>query len=397
MSIETKTQRLRLAIRGKPYWMKLQGGISLGYRRLAEAAGTWSVRIADGKGGGPTKRIAAADDYDPADGKATMSYTQARDAALRFQRGEGEAKAIALTVQDAVKAYQDEAETRRGDPSNASRLLHNLPPAMLKRPVATLTSDELKAWRKALAKRLQPSTVNRVMTVLKAVLNQADEPSAKLDPTVWKKGLKALPDAQRPNNVVLPEETVIALVHAARARCPAFGLLVEVLAQTGMRYSQIANCEVRDLRPNRLMVPSSFKGKDSKERVLIPVPLSEDLIARLRLVAADRPATARLLQKPGSDRWGAGEQRYPFGQIAEAIGEDPKRVKSLALRHTHITRQLMHSHPVQLVAKLHDTSAQMIEKHYAAEIASQADDLVLGSMLQIDRPQDNVVPLRSRS
>jgi len=50
---------------------------------------------------------------------------------------------------------------------------------------------------------------------------------------------------------------------------------------------------------------------------------------------------------------------------------------------------------VQLVAKLHDTSASQIEKHYAATIASHTDELVRGAMLEVDRlTQDVVMPLR---
>jgi len=76
-----------------------------------------------------------------------------------------------------------------------------------------------------------------------------------------------------------------------------------------------------------------------------------------------------------------------------AIGEDPETVSSYALRHTHITAQLLAGLPVQLVAKLHDTSASQIEKHYAATIASHTDELVRASMIEMDRPAAEVVPI----
>src|SRR5262245_26751974 len=142
MSIKTKTERLKLAIRNKPYWHKLHGGISLGYRRTA-ATGTWSVRIADGRGGGPIKRLAAADDHAEADGKNIMSFGEASEAALRFSRGEGEAPAVITTLEEAVKAYEEDLETRNGGRSNAARLKLHLSPAMLKRPVAMITPEEL--------------------------------------------------------------------------------------------------------------------------------------------------------------------------------------------------------------------------------------------------------------
>src|SRR5256885_13499311 len=89
INLETKTARQRLEPRWKPYWLRLSGGISLGYRR-SQGAGSWSVRIADGARGNSIKRIATADDTERADGKIVMSFAQARDAALRLGRGDTE-------------------------------------------------------------------------------------------------------------------------------------------------------------------------------------------------------------------------------------------------------------------------------------------------------------------
>ena len=62
--IETRTNRLKLPPRRKPYsFVTISPGIALGYRRNA-AAGTWVVRAADGKGGNWTKRVALADDFE---------------------------------------------------------------------------------------------------------------------------------------------------------------------------------------------------------------------------------------------------------------------------------------------------------------------------------------------
>ena len=47
--LETRTARLKLARRQKPYWIAVAPGISLGYRRNV-TVGSWSVRCADGAG-----------------------------------------------------------------------------------------------------------------------------------------------------------------------------------------------------------------------------------------------------------------------------------------------------------------------------------------------------------
>ena len=72
--------------------------------------------------------------------------------------------------------------------------------------------------------------------------------------------MAALPEATTARNVVLPEATIRLLVRAAREQSAEFGLLVETLALTGARVSQLARCQIRDLVGERLMIPSSAKG-----------------------------------------------------------------------------------------------------------------------------------------
>src|SRR5690349_11474124 len=131
-NLETKTARQRLEVRWKPYWHRLSGGISLGYRRSI-GPGSWSVRVADGKRGNSIKRIATADDAEPADGKAIMSFSQAREAALRLGRGETEeVRQAVVTLADAIEAYKGDLKARGASLDNESRLRFNITPAMLK-------------------------------------------------------------------------------------------------------------------------------------------------------------------------------------------------------------------------------------------------------------------------
>jgi|KBSMisStandDraft_5_1062788.scaffolds.fasta_scaffold00074_10 hypothetical protein len=377
MAIETKTARMRLAVRGKPYWQPLSGGVSLGYRRI-EGAGTWSVRLADGKGGNAIKRIAAADDERRADGRDTMTFAQAREAALQLGRGDDDGPKV-LTLDDVVRAYEANLKARGGDKGNATRLRLNLTDAMLKRPVALLGAGELSVWRDGLVERgLAASGVNRLAVILKAVLNLAADADPRLSRHPWKVGLSALPGARVANNVVLSDDVVARLVQAARG--DDFGLVVEVLAVTGARISQVAKCQVKDLMGDRLLIPASKKGRNKKlVPVIVPIPVG--LANRLRVVSAGKAQSEPLI--PGNG-WRTGHHTWKFRRIVEAIGEDG--ITSYALRHTHITSQLLNGLPVQLVAKLHDTSASQIERHYAAAIATGTDDIVRASMKSFDEP-----------
>jgi integrase len=395
-AIETKTARGKLPVSKVPVFERLGQGVSIGYRRNAGGAGVWIVRLADGKRGKIEKRIALADDASPANGRSVMSYQQAAEAARRLGRGETEEvnPTAVVTLGDSIEAYKADLIARGAGVDNVTRLMFNLTPTMLKRPVALLDLSELRKWRDAAVRRMTPASVNRLVTILKAVLNLAAARDEQLRTRPWEIGLAALPEATAARNVVLPEATVRRLVHAAREQSTEFGLLVETLALTGVRVSQLARCQVRDLVGGRLMIPSSAKGQN-KRASRVPVPIPAALADRLRVAAAERKAADLLFVKPSGDGWHKSDHSRPFARAVAAIGEDTDAVSSYALRHSHITAQLLAGLPVQLVAKLHDTSATQIEKHYAATIASHADELVRGAMMELDPPsQDVVLPLR---
>lgn len=387
-AIETKTARGKLPVSKVPVFERLGQGVSIGYRRNTGGAGVWIVRLADGKRGKIEKRIALADDALPANGRGIMNYQQAAEAARRLGRGEAEEAnpAAIVTLDDAIEAYKADLVARGAGVDNVTRLMFNLTPALLKRPVALLEVTELRKWRDAAVKRMVPASVNRLVTILKAVLNLAAARDEQLRTRAWEIGLVALPEATAARNVVLREATVRQLVHAAREQSAEFGLLVETLALTGARVSQLARCQAGDLVGERLMIPSSAKGQN-KRASRVPVPIPVALADRLRVAAAERKAADPLFVKPSGDSWHKSDHARPFARAVAAIGENTATVSSYALRHSHITAQLLAGLPVQLVAKLHDTSATQIEKHYAAMIASHTDELVRGTMMELDEVQ----------
>jgi hypothetical protein len=84
--LATRSARLKLAPKGKPYWERINEGLSIGYRRNATGSGSWSMRAADGRGSSWIKVIAPADDYENTPGALTFgkrsvapsSFTRAR-------------------------------------------------------------------------------------------------------------------------------------------------------------------------------------------------------------------------------------------------------------------------------------------------------------------------------
>src|SRR5262249_57962860 len=79
--LETRTARLKLKVRKKPYdFTSISAGIQLGYRRC-KGAGRWGVQVADGHGSYWTKRVAYADDHEDADDEHILTWGQAQDKA----------------------------------------------------------------------------------------------------------------------------------------------------------------------------------------------------------------------------------------------------------------------------------------------------------------------------
>jgi len=406
--LETATARRRLDVRKKPYWTAISPGIHLGYRRNA-GSGTWSVRVAD-SGAEWVKRIALADDLEPASPPAVLNYWSAIDAAralARRQPGEAIDESRPLTVSEALTLYEKDLISRGGSPYNSKHARLHLPASILSKPVVMLGATELTKWRDSLlAKGLAPSTVNRTKTGLRAALELA----AKHDPRIgnqraWKVGLAALPDSHRARNIILDDATARRVVAAAYEHDRALGLMTETAAVTGARLSQMARLEVGDLQADRaeprLLMPCSAKGRmRNKRHERRPVPITQSLAAVLKQEAKGRPADAPLLLRSNGERWGHGRSRHhrnDFRAVVEAAGLDPDEVTLSALRHSSIVRQLVANTPIRIVATLHDTSVKMIERTYSRYIAEHTDALARKALLQIEPPPSGkVVPLAGR-
>ena len=316
-SLESRSARLKLAVRFKPYsGPTLARGIKLPYRRN-KSNGTWVLKASDGHGKYWTKAFAVADDYEDSDGKTVLSFYEAQDVAKQLARG-GDAMpsdAKPITVAGALADYERDLEGRRGSIYNARMPRKHLTSVLLAKPVALLSATELKKWRDSL-----------IGGELERRLDQPDAevPARGVEPRragmireiqnrdAWTTGLETLPDADTARNVILKDKQVTAFVRAAYAHDAALGLYVDVLAVTGARPSQAARLVVADLvadaKAPRLMMPKSGKG-GSKNRVArkaqrFPVPITSALAAKLKAAAKGRPADAPLLLQTSGEAWG---------------------------------------------------------------------------------------------
>jgi integrase len=167
-------------------------------------------------------------------------------------------------------------------------------------------------------------------------------------------------------------------------------LVLEGLATTGARVSQLARVEVGDLQDGpadpRIMMPTSRKGNGKKTILRRPVPISADYAKRLRETAQGKAADAPLFVKPSGAPWSKSDHYRLFARVLKAEGvavDDGAIITITALRHTSIVRQLVANVPVHVVAALRDTSVAMIERTDSRHIADHTDAMARAAMFRV--------------
>jgi hypothetical protein len=402
LNLQTPTSRARLAPRDKPYAIRLLPGVWLAYRSAQSGTGSWITIAADGKGGRWQKAFGHADDKQPADGIAVFTYEQAANKARALARGDANAASDRpVSIAESITAYEADLLGRGRNAYNAQLVRFHLPQHLAAQPLSQITSKQLRGWRDGLIKAgMLPATVNRTLKPAHAAFNLA----AKLDARVaanaqaWKTGLEMLPGTVKAREAVLPDKPVLAVVAASYNISEKFGLYVQAHAELGSRSSQIARCTVGDLGRDKLHVPASYKGRGGGRGGSTPIPITPALATRLRQATAGRPAHAPLFTRTDGTAWQpkVADHRRLFEEAARAAGL-PKGTTIYALRHSSIVRALRQNVPIKIVADWHDTSTEIIERHYAKFITHHADDLIRAALLDTSPPSssDNIVTLRS--
>jgi integrase len=399
--LDSREARSKLKPRPMPYNAAIGKRDAIAYRRLKGKDGTfhWRRYVGDQN---PERDyewtyLGDADDLSPADGNRILDFWQAQDKAreLIAERAKTapDADGKIITVAVALDRYKVDLEVRGADVDNVARVRIHLKGALAERPIALLTVDELKRWRDGLRKVMAPASVNRVCNALRASLNlAADNAKGSVNRGPWEIGLKAIPDSMESRNVVLPESHIRRLILEAPKESEEFGLFVEVAAVTGARPSQIARLLVRDLKGDKLEMPSSKKGRGTKKILRREVPIPAALAGRLRAATRSKQQDAVLLTKPSGQAWSRSDHSRLFTRTVRRANLDPNEVTIYALRHSSITRQLTAAVPIRIVAALHDTSVGMIERTYSQGIDRHVDQIVRGTLLDVGKkPADRKV------
>jgi integrase len=375
---KTRTARLRLAVRPKPYFRGLGGNKSLGYTRRDAGPGAWFVR--EWNAGRYQMRIlGVADDLGRADGKDVLTFDQALRAATAPTlpvRAGGR-----LAVRGAIEAYITALAGRSVHATEArQRAEKHILPKLGNVRVDRLSKSQIEHWLAGLvrddrddpdARRRSQDSANRILTVLKAALNlaYADESNDITSDAAWRR-VKAFRDVAGSREDHFDAVQIRQLIAKAATLDKAFANLLEAGYLTGARYGELAALEVRDFDAARAVLMIR-QGKTGAR----PITLTGEAVAFFRKLTNKRPPAAILLPRLDGDRWGKSEQARPFKRAA-ALAELPASASFYSLRHSHISRAIEAGMPLSLVAENCGTSLTMIQRNYAKVLASTRRELI---------------------
>jgi integrase len=435
---------------------RLDAEAHLCYRK-GKRSGVWFVRWRNRHDGANYKQasIGIANDINEKPTEGTLTFAQAEKQARDYvtqSRTEAAAQAAgpAPTVQTAVEAYIRERNAR--DSRRAGREIRSDAGHRLRRYVLgqeergrqeaieaaslaaiylhALKEDDLFGWREDLPEELKATTKQRLINDLKAALNAAwprlSAEQKKLNPTflsIVKDGFKAerIDDDDEASvardNQILTDAQVGTLLRATGEIDAEQGYegdlyrIVVCLAATGARFAQARRMRVSDAqrKERRLMMPGSYKGRGGNGGS-VPVPVGQDVIEALLPAIVGRPNEAPLFERWSYDQeagsiawkksergpWKTAELTRPWQAIRERAGLP--EVIPYALRHSSIVRGLRKGLPIQHVAKSHNTSTTMIERHYAKYIATALEDLARAAVVPlVPQHGGNVVTIAGRA
>jgi integrase len=377
--LETRSNRLRLPVARKPAFVRVAPGISLGYRRN-QAAGTWVVRVADGRGGSWTKTIGFADDHDEADGHRFLDFWQAQERAKTVARREsGAPGAQPLPVHSTAETYLDwlTAKNRHTAADTRGRLNRHFLPKFGDRLIASLTKTMLDRWLASMVPssgdpdqaRRSKDSANRVLTMVKALLNHAmRDPSNRLsDDSAWRL-VKPFQGVSKARDTRYTDEEVQRLIDGAADA--AVRNLIMGAYLTGARYGELAEARISHFDPRTKTLRVNV-GKTGSRTIILQTSAAEFFS---RLTERRGPDEFLFVRSDGR-RWKKSDQTRPVKDALKRAGLAPDG-SLYALRHTYVSHAIEGGVPLNVIADNCGTSVRMIEKTYAKILAEKRRDFI---------------------
>jgi integrase len=369
--LETRANRLKLSITSKPVYVKIGPSLSLGYRRN-RTAGSWVLRIADGKGGMKTQNIGHADDYDEPNGQTVLTFYEAQDKARKFATQPTIMKP--LTVQEAADNYLVVLETKNSRTAYDTklRLKKHFLPQFGNKLVSSLTKTDLENWRSGLVdkdnERASKDTANRVLSMVKALLNHAlqDQSHGIKDDSAWR-FVKSFKSVGQPRSIRYTNDEISRLIACAPDK--ATGVLIKGAFLTGCRYGEMIAAKVADVDCG---AGNWYVSGKTGSRTVI---LHRAAVEFFRELIANRAGGEYLFTMASGQPWKASDQTRRFKAALKAAGL-PEDGSVYTLRHSYISRAIEAGIGPTIVAENCGTSVRLLEKTYSHLFAEKKREFI---------------------
>ena len=386
--LDTRTARLKLTARHDPYWISVGPGLSLGYRRGAQA-GAWYCRRYLGSRRYEYNHLGHADDFSNANGETILTYYQAcervREFATRREQQQGIGVTEEITVGRAAEHYLTWFRAHRKGIETAERIICAfILPAFGDKKVAELKKRTISDWHDSIAmtparkrtalggqqahrpapqtedqRRARRATANRILSVLKALLNKAADDGLIQPRGPW---IDVKPFR-------LADQPVVRFLSASEAgrllsACPDdLRALVRGALLTGCRYSELGATLVRDVTIGdsaaRVFVRESKSGKPRF------VPLSSEGRDFFAERVQGKPGTDTVFKRREGRPWGRNHAVRPLAQACETANIVPA-ITFHDLRHTYASLLAQAGADILTISKLlGHADTRITARHYA--------------------------------
>jgi integrase len=423
--LDNRAARLRLEPAHKPYYRLIETGKHIGYYR-GRNVGSWIARIyRDGKY--LEKKLGIADDIRDGNEVEVLSFSDAQVAARKWfdelARVEYGGHIGPYSVGQACDHYLTEYLARPGkDPVNTKARVQQVKDRFGATDVAKLTKTEVRKWHRELrdtapltrnrnadetsgerkrravdladddTRRKRAASANRILTVLKAILNH-EPPEGVTMPSgeAWR-SVKPHPGADAPKVRYLKDDEAVRLMNACE---PDFRDLVAAALLTGCRYGELRRMRVGDLDAKANTIRVAVSKSDNGSNNGRSVTLSDEGVAHFSRLALGKASDDLLLVRSDGERWEPSQQLRRMGDACAAASIKPA-ISFHILRHTHGSRLAMRGAPMPVIgAQLGHVGTRITEKHYAHLGPSYVSETVRDKLGTIGVPEttDNVVPL----
>jgi integrase len=354
MNIKTSHGRDQLEPRAAPYFVGVERGWAIGYRRN-KIGGVWLIRqTVNGKHTHHKADVGGVTDGE----QYAHVHRILRSMQIKQSGGMQEDLTLLALLNDYVDAQSSKQEGIKAARS-ASDIKTKCGQIILK-PVQKLKEQDFQQIYKALAtsktgRIRQPTTIGRIVITLRASINQSKLPRQEKERlNEW----MPKPPRNKPRHVYLTKDERLDLIETAESYLKPLLELMMILpvrpgALTKRQYSDI------DFATGQMKITGD-KGK-SHDRV---IHLNQEALAILKRLCTGLSGDQLIFPN-----WRSSMASNAFTRAVHAVGAD-KDATTYSFRHSRITDLCKAFKPIQ-IAKLSGTSLDEIVQTYYRDDAEQ--------------------------